>query len=164
MNTIFTGLSDFHKLVLSSFKTTFKNLKNFSKENFNHELKTNLGERCVKNYASSENVFLDILNKHAPFKKKLIRANDVPYVTKSLRKAIIKRSNLQNIYLLKKKPESLKNYYKKKNYCSSLYRKERKMFSCNFDSSKMYNKKLRKTIQTFFLKNKKLQTKLKIYR
>ena len=105
MNTIFTGLSDFHKLVLSAFKTTFKNLKNFSKENFNHELKTNLGERCVKNYASSENVFLDILNKHAPFKKKLIRANDVPYVTKSLRKAIIKRSNLQNIYLLKKKPE-----------------------------------------------------------
>ena len=128
MNTIFTGLSDFHKLVLSSFKTTFKNLKNFSKENFNHELKTNLGERCVKNYASSENVFLDILNKHAPFKKKLIRANDVPYVTKSLRKAIIKRSNLQNIYLLKKKPESLKTTTKRKIIAAACIEKNARCF------------------------------------
>ena len=44
-NTVFTGLSDFHKLVLSVFKTTFpkskpkeityRNFKNFIEENFN---------------------------------------------------------------------------------------------------------------------------------
>ena len=44
-NTVFTGLSDFHKLVLSVFKTTFpkskpkeimyRNFKTFSEENFN---------------------------------------------------------------------------------------------------------------------------------
>ena len=67
-NIVFTGLSDFHKLVLSVFKTTFpkskpkeiayRNFKNFSEENFNQELRINLGERCVKNYVSFENVFL----------------------------------------------------------------------------------------------------------
>ena len=43
-NTVFTGLSDFHKLVLSVFKTfpksktkeiTYQDFKNFSEENFN---------------------------------------------------------------------------------------------------------------------------------
>ena len=82
-NTVFTGLSDFHKLVLSVFKTTFpkskpkeityRNFKNFSEENFNQELRTNLGERCVKNYVSFENFFLDTLNKYAPLKKKVIK-------------------------------------------------------------------------------------------
>ena len=55
-------------------------------------------ERCVKNYASFEKVFLDTLNKHASLKKKVIRANHAPNITKSLRKSIIKRSNLQKIY------------------------------------------------------------------
>ena len=104
MNTVFTGLSDFHKLALSDFKPTFsksepkvitvRNFKNFSEENFNQELRTNLGKRCVKNNTSFENVFLD---KHVPFKKKVVRANHV-FVTKSLRKAIMKRSDLQKIY------------------------------------------------------------------
>ena len=107
-NTVFTGLLDFHKLVLFVFKsifpkskpneTTYRNFKNFIEENFNKELKTNLGEKCVKNYASFENVFLDSLNKHAPLKKKVIRRNHAPYVTKSLRNAMMKRSNLQMIY------------------------------------------------------------------
>ena len=48
-STFFTGLSDFHKLVLSVFNTTFckskpkeitnRNLKIFEEESFNHELK-----------------------------------------------------------------------------------------------------------------------------
>ena len=106
-NTFFTGLFDFYKLVLSVFKTafpkskpkeiTYRNFKNFSEENFNQEIRTNLAERCVKNYGSFENVFWDTLNKYAPLKKKVIRANHAPYVTKSLKKAIMKRSNLQKI-------------------------------------------------------------------
>ena len=78
-STVFTGLSNFHKLVLSVFKTTFpkskpkeityRNFKNFIEENFNQELTTNLRERYVKNYVSFKSVFLDTLNKHAPFKR-----------------------------------------------------------------------------------------------
>ena len=34
---------------------------------------------------------------HAPIKRELLRANHVPYMTKALRKAIMKSSALQNI-------------------------------------------------------------------
>ena len=59
-NTLFTELTDFHKLVLSVIKTafpkskpkeiTYRNFKNVSEENFYQELRTNLGEKCKKNY------------------------------------------------------------------------------------------------------------------
>ena len=120
------------------------NFKNFSEENVNHELRTNLRERCVKNYASLENIFVDALNRHAPLKKKVIRANHAPYVTKSLRKS----SNLQKSYFLKKAPESLKKYKKKTDYCSRLYKKERKKFFSNLEICD--NKTFLKTIQPFF--------------
>ena len=42
-----------------------------------------------------------MLNKHAPLKK-LLRANGAPYITKTLRKAIMRRSQLENIYLKSK--------------------------------------------------------------
>ena len=93
-------------------------------------------KKCVKNNVSFEIVFLDILNKYAPIKKTVIRASHAPYVTKSLRKAIMKRSHLQNIYV-KKTPESLKKLKKHKNYCSRLHERERKRFFSNPDSAKI---------------------------
>ena len=36
---------------------------------------------------------------HAPLKKKSVRANYSQYVTKALRKAIMRRSNLEKIYI-----------------------------------------------------------------
>ena len=91
----------------------------------------------------------------------LIRANHAPYVTKSLRKAIMKWSNLKKIYLKKKTPESLKKYKKQKNYCSRLYKKERKKFFSNLDSSKIYdNKTFWKTIQPFSSKKPKIKNKI----
>ena len=57
---------------------------------------------------------LSILNKHAPLKKKVVRANHVPYMTKALRKAIMKRSALENKYLRNNTTEN-KIHYKKVN-------------------------------------------------
>ena len=47
-------------------------------------------------YKNFENIFLKILEHHAPLKKKIARANNVPYMTKTLRKAIMRRSDLEN--------------------------------------------------------------------
>ena len=38
------------------------------------------------------------LDEHAPIKQKVVRANDKPYMTKALRKAIMLRSSLKNKY------------------------------------------------------------------
>ena len=53
------------------------------------------------------NLFMEtvniILKKHAPTEKKYIRANQAPYITKTLTKVIMKRSRLRNKFLNTKK-------------------------------------------------------------
>ena len=46
----------------------------------------------------SKRYFLETLNDHAPLKQKTIRANHVPYMTKTLRKAMMHRSQLETKY------------------------------------------------------------------
>ena len=62
----------------------------------------------LEEYAPFEKVFLDALTKHAPLKKKVVCANHAPYITKTLRKAIMKWSYLEKVYFKKKIPDSLK--------------------------------------------------------
>ena len=60
-----------------------------------------------------------MLNKHAPLKKKYLRANHAPYITKSLRKAIMRRSQLETKYFKTKAQTNLKLYKKHKNFVVS---------------------------------------------
>ena len=46
-----------------------------------------------------ETLFLYILNRHAPLKKRYIRANNAPFINKELCKAIMVRSTLRNKFL-----------------------------------------------------------------
>ena len=99
--TFCTGLSDFHKLVLPIFKTTFtkskgkeiiyQDFKNFNQQYFNNDFPTELSSKSNKSYGSVENIFLNTLYKHAPIKKKMLRVNHAPYITKAHRKAIIEK-------------------------------------------------------------------------
>ena len=56
---------------------------------FQHELR-NVNDNPL---ATKTQISLDVLNRHAPIKKKVIRTNHAPYVTKALRKAIMERSS-----------------------------------------------------------------------
>ena len=71
------------------------NYRKFNENNFNQDLHNQLSSEQPKDYASFEKLFLPILEEHAPLKKKLLRANHAPYVTKTLRKAFMRRSYLQ---------------------------------------------------------------------
>ena len=154
-----TGLSDFHKLVVSVLKKCYKkappqelhyrDYKKFKIDKFKKELKDKLKGTKI-GYNNFENTFLNVLDKHAPFKKKLIRANHAPYMTKALRKAIMRRSELRNKYLKKKTPESLRSYKKQKNFCSKFYKKERKRFYNNINLTDIDdNKQFWKTVKPF---------------
>ena len=78
--TVFTGLSDFDKLILSVFKLNFskaktkeisyKDFKRFREDNFNRDFQNRLSVQSVEESAHFEKVFLEVLNKHAPLKKK----------------------------------------------------------------------------------------------
>ena len=52
-------------------------------------------------------MLLEVLTAHTPIKRKLFRANHVPYMTKALRKVIMKRSELENKYVKNKTNENL---------------------------------------------------------
>ena len=123
-NTIatFTGLSDCHKLVLTVLKTTFsknkpkelfyRDYKKFNFSDFNNELKNIFSRNTVGSCYQFEQIFLKVLDKHAPMKRKLLRANHSSYISKPLRKAIMRRSHLEKVYNKNKSEKSFKAYKK----------------------------------------------------
>ena len=97
-----------------------------------------------------ETEFLNVLNNHAPQKKKVIRANQVPYMTKPLRNAIIERSQLENKYLQNSSNENKIRYKKQKIFCSRLYKKERKKIYSKLDIKHFTdNKQILENHETF---------------
>ena len=56
-------------------------------------------------------LFLKKLNKHAPLKKKFLRHNNKPFTTKDLRKQIMIRSKLRNIFNKNQNYENWRKYY-----------------------------------------------------
>ena len=122
-STISTGLSDFHKMLVTVLKTKFekrkakeiiyRDYKKFDDNHFKRDLRTTHAKGC-RDYREFEEIFLNILQKHAPLKKKLIRENQVPYMTKILRKATMRRSQLETKYHKTKTSDDQKTYKKQR--------------------------------------------------
>ena len=94
---------------------------------------------------------MNLLEHDAPLKKKNLRANNAPYITKKLRKEIMKRSQLENIYIKTLTEKSSKAYKKQKNYVRRLCKEERQMFFNSLNSSVISdNQKFWKTVKPIF--------------
>ena len=103
-NVISTCISDCHKMIITVLKTTFRkakpkvisyrSYKNFYDNAFSRDLR----DQVVNwgNYTELAQGTLEVLNMHAPKKKRIVRANELPYMTKALRKAISNRSRLEH--------------------------------------------------------------------
>ena len=138
-------------MVLSSFKCTYerrnpkeviyRDYKNFDNGVFRDELRVAMDDSC-NNWCSLENRFLNILNNHAPVKKKTIRANHAPYMTKQLRKAIMRRTELANKYHKSKNEDDFRSFKKQKNYVNRLYKKEKKHFYSSLSVNDLKDNKL----------------------
>ena len=122
-NTMTTskGLSDFHKMIITVLKSSFiklkaremyyRDYKNCSTNSFREELTLSL-DRINKGFDSFEDTFMKTLNRHRPMKKKVVRVNEAPYMTKALSKAIMKRSELESKDLKNKSYQNMKIYKK----------------------------------------------------
>ena len=88
----------------------------------NNSFRDKLSERLAisREHGDFEKTYLEILDNHAPIKNKTIRANHIPSMSKALRKAIMRRSNLENKYLKYRTAENKLLYRRQKNYCSRL--------------------------------------------
>ena len=90
-----------------------------------------------------EELFLATLDKYAPQKKRLVRANNSPLMTDEFYKAIMVRS-METM-------ESRTKYKKQRNFCVSLLRKTKKKFYENLNPNLITdNKKFWKQVKPFF--------------
>ena len=95
--------------------------------------------------------FLTVLDKHAPIKKKYLRANHANFVTKQLRKAIMKRSKLRNDFLKDRNDASQSAYRKQRNLCVTLLRKAKKQYFLNLEPELITdNKTFWKSVKQLF--------------
>ena len=103
-----------------------------------------------ENYLVLTNVFSNIVNIHAPLKKKILRENDAPFMNKELRKAICTRSRLRNKYFKNPTKENETSGKKQQNKCVSLRRKSIiQHFSKITSKGIMTNKQFWKTMKPF---------------
>ena len=95
-NTFETGLSDHKKLICNILKfggfkgapieEICKSYKKFNINNFKNTLKLELVKVKSERYGKFEAAFLKELNKHILLKRKFLRHNNTPLITKDLKK------------------------------------------------------------------------------
>ena len=133
-----TGLSDFHKLIITVLKTSFRKKTPIIISYMNYKIFHNLNSVTILDYfflgltykISNDDfvtAFMCILNAHALIKQKYIRANENTFVTKELRKEYVLRSKLQNKFYEEKNDFNFLAYKKQRNRCVSLLRKDKNL-------------------------------------
>ena len=149
-----TGLSDFHLMTYTVLKAKFKkqkprvtkyrNFKNFDNKKFRRDISEELSFKKNQNndfYTFTVKI-KKVLDKHAPLKEKHVRYNQGPFMSKTLRKAIMNRSRLLNKFRREKSESSKLAYKKQRNYCVKLLRKTKREFYNNLHVSNITDNKL----------------------
>ena len=125
-------------MVLSVFKSEAPNItlkvvsyqkyKHSDSDKFKSEFsdKLSMEDLSTMDYKNFKDTIIDSLNKHAPLKRKYLRANDLNFITKELSKAIMQRSKLHNLYLKVRLNENRIRYKKQRNICVSLLKKAKR--------------------------------------
>ena len=168
--TIETGISDLHKMTtttmrvnyqrLQPIKVQYRSYKNFQEKLFLKDLKKQSFQKC-KNIIDKDEahdhfkeIFVSVVNKHAPLKTKFIRGNHAPFMNKELSKAIMYRSKLRNIYNKKKTNEAWEAFKRQRNKCVSLKRRNIRNYFKNLAKNYGTNGKMFWTAIRPFLTNK----------
>ena len=146
-NTLETGLSDFHHLIYTMFRCTysklppviqsFRNFKRFNVEEFRsllHEQLTSYNE--VNHFSDFNNAFTSLINTFAPLKRKTIRGNHKPFVSKSLKKEMMKRARLKNIANKSGIESDLQAYKRQRNLVIALTKITKKSFFSGIEIKK----------------------------
>ena len=118
-DVIEVGISNNHSLIGMALKSLllkgnaktklYRDYDSFNIDRFQKDPDNNLKNNSITEYSHFQNVFLEILHKHAPIKKNILRFNDNRFMTKALRKARMHRLKLKNIFYKTKPKEDCNN-------------------------------------------------------
>ena len=168
-STVETGLSDFHAMILTVLmggfvtkgpKTVYyRDFSKYDNKAFKRDLKEHLSKIDISkfDYGAFDKIVDNVLNDHVPLKKKTVWANDSPFMTKSLRKAILTRSRLRNRYNKLRSDENWKAFKKQRNTCVKLLREAKTSYYGNLNLKlSTDNRKFWRTVKPLF--SDKIQT------
>ena len=155
-----TDLSDFHKMTLTIMKsffpkkqpniTQYRDFRNFSNESFCNDL---LFELSVKRSEASkcfQTSLRNVFNSHVAIKSRYVRANQSPFINKTIAKAIMNRSKLRKRYFSYRSDFNKRLYNRQRNYCLSLIRKTKKAYFNSLKTDTIVNSKtFWKTVKPF---------------
>ena len=168
--TIETGLSDFHKMIVTVMKTTFRKLppkviyyrdfRNFDNKNYRQAVlaasRNCIGQSSDGNCDHFFSICSELLDWYAPRKKKFIRGNQARFWNRELSKEAMKRTRLRNKFLKYKTIEYQEEYNKQRNYCVSLLRKTKRSYYENLNERNVTDtKNFWKTVKPY-LSNKNI--------
>ena len=110
----------------------YRNYRNFYNECFINDVQSSILREYSQNETLEYELFkrkVDyVLEKHATIKKRYVRANQVPFIDKTINKHIMKKSRLRNKFLNNKSDIDCKAYHAQRNLCVSLIRQAKKNF------------------------------------
>ena len=158
-----TGLSDFHAMVVTTLKGSFHKkgpriitYRDYSKFD-NHVFREKVGEELnskplmKQNFNIFDSSVKSILNEQAPLKKKYLRANDGPFMTKELRKANMKRTRLKNCFNKTRTNENWAAFKRQRNLCVKILRQNKRSYYAQLDPKVVSdNKRFWKTVKPLF--------------
>ena len=171
-----TGLSDFHRMTVSVLKMylrklppkiiTYRKFSNYHNANFINFLNDVLNELENQEHLLNDpdcfyKVCAEVLNRHAPQKKKYVRGNNKPFMNKTLSQAIMQRTKLRNKFLKDPTEHNKISYTKQRNWCVSLLRKEKQEYFANLNETDIIdNTMFWQTVKPFL--SEKLKSREKI--
>ena len=159
-----TGLSDFHRMVVTAMKAhfqkqmpkvvTYRDYKNFSENDYRQKITYELSLLGYENDIPFD-VFMSIckatLDKVAPLRQKYVRSNHSPFLKKEILKANMNRTRLRNKLLRSRSTEDTSAYNQQRNFCLRLVRKAKKDYYNNLDHWKVTdNKSFWRTVKPLF--------------
>ena len=124
-------LSDLHKMNITVLKMFFNIFnKKFDNSAFREALNKELLKYDLSNieYDTFQEIIVSLLNIYAPLKKKYLRANHASFVTKELRKAVMQKTGLRNIYLKQCTEATKVAYNQQRDKCASILKKSKRSY------------------------------------
>ena len=149
---IVTRLSDFHKMTVTVLRCHlnklepktihYRDYKIFSNDTFRSELVIENGN--LQNLNNPDSLLAkckNVLNRTAPLKQKHVRANNSPFIHKTILKAIMKQTRLKNKFIKYRCERNKRAYNAQINLCVFLLRKAKKEYFDNLDLSNVTDNK-----------------------
>ena len=93
-----------------------------------HELESALARFSQIPFGTFKSTVNNLLQKHAPIKKRYVRADQASFINSKMHKEVMRRTRLRNKFIDSKTDADRITYNKQRNYCVSLIRKEKKAY------------------------------------